>query len=46
MESAMQRYNLELFHFIGHRCVEKMMTGFRIDGRTIKWGELICISVI
>ena len=24
------------FYFTGHRCVEKFMTGFRIDGRTIK----------
>ena len=34
------------FHFTGHRCVEKLMTGFRIDGRTIKRGKLICITVI
>jgi hypothetical protein len=34
------------FHFIGHRCVEKFMTEFRIDGRTIKRGKLVCISVI
>ena len=34
------------FHFIGHRCVEMCMTGFRIDGRTIKRGKLVCISVI
>jgi hypothetical protein len=27
-------------------CVEKCMTGFRIDGHTIKRGKLICISVI
>ena len=27
-------------------CVEKCMTGFRIDGRTIKRGKLVCISVI
>ena len=38
--------------FVGHfillvkGCVEKCMTGFRIDGRTIKRGKLICISVI
>ena len=38
--------------FIGHffspvkGCVEKCMTRFRIDGRTIKRGKLICISVI
>ena len=35
-----------IFHFTGHRCVEKCMTGFRIDGRTIKRGKLVCISVI
>ena len=34
------------FHFTGHRCVEKFMTGFRIDGHTIKRGKLVCISVI
>ena len=34
------------FHFTGHRCVEKLMTGFRIDGCTIKRGKLVCISVI
>ena len=34
------------FHFIGHRYVEKFMTRFRIDGRTIKRGKLVCISVI
>ena len=34
------------FHFIGHRCIEKFMTGFRIDGRSIKRGKLVYISVI
>jgi hypothetical protein len=34
------------FHFTGHRCVEKLMTGFRIDSRSIKRGKLVCISVI
>ena len=34
------------FYFTGHRCVEKFMTGFRIDGSTIKRGKLVCISVI
>ena len=34
------------FHFTGQRCVEKFMTGFRIDGRTIKRGKLVCILVI
>ena len=38
--------------FVGHfispvkSCVEKCMIGFRIDGRTIKMGKLVCISVI
>ena len=38
--------------FVGHfissvkDCVEKCMTGFRIDGRTIKRSKLVCISVI
>ena len=34
------------FYFTGHRYVEKLMTRFRIDGRTIKRGKLVCISVI
>ena len=34
------------FYFTGHRCVEKFMTRFRIDGHTIKRGKLVCISVI
>ena len=34
------------FYFTGHRCVEKLMIGFRIDGHTIKRGKLVCISVI
>ena len=34
------------FYFTDHRCVEKFMTEFRIDGRTIKRGKLVCISVI
>jgi len=46
MESKRQRYNLGHFHFIGHRCVEKFMTRFRIDDRTIKRGKLVCILVI
>jgi hypothetical protein len=46
MKYARQRYNLGHFHLTGHRCVEKLMTGFRIDGRTIKRGKLIYISVI
>ena len=38
--------------FVGHfislvkDCIEKCMTGFRIDGRTIKKSKLVCISVI
>ena len=46
MECARQRYNLG--HFISPviGCVEKCLTGFRIDGRTIKRGKLVCISVI
>jgi hypothetical protein len=46
VEYARQRYNLGHFHFTGHRCVEKLMTGFRIDGRTIKRGKLVYILVI
>ena len=34
------------FHFTVKGCVEKCMTGFRIDGCTIKRGKLVCISVI
>ena len=34
------------FYFTGHRYVEKLMTGFRINGRTINRGKLVCISVI
>ena len=34
------------FHFTGYRCVDKFMTRFRIDGRTIKRGKLVYISVI
>jgi hypothetical protein len=46
MECVRQRYNLG--HFISpvKGCVEKCMTGFRIDGRTIKRDKLVCISVI
>jgi hypothetical protein len=46
MECARQRDNLGYFHFTSHRCVEKLMTRFRIDVRTIKRGKLVCISVI
>jgi len=41
MECARRRYNLGHFHFTGHWCVEKIMTRFRIDGRTIKRGKLV-----
>jgi hypothetical protein len=34
------------FYFTSHRCIEKLMTGLRIDGRTIKRVKLVCISVI
>jgi len=46
MEYARQRYNLGHFHLTSYRCVENFMTGFRIDGRTIKRGKLVCISII
>jgi hypothetical protein len=46
MEYARQRYIYRAFYFIGHMCVEKFMTGFRIDGCTIMSGKLVCISVI
>jgi hypothetical protein len=34
------------FHFTGHKCVEKFMTEFMIDGCTFKRGKLVCILVI
>jgi hypothetical protein len=46
IECARQRYICRAFNFTSHRCVEKFMTRFRIDGRTIKKGKLVCISVI
>jgi hypothetical protein len=46
MECARERYIQQEFHFNGHRCVEKFMTGFRINGRTVKRGKLVCISII
>jgi hypothetical protein len=46
VECARQRYNLGYFQFTGHRCVEKLMTEFRIDGPTIKRDKLVCTSVI
>jgi hypothetical protein len=46
MEYARQRYNLG--HFISpvKGCVEKCMTEFRINGRMIKRGKVVCILVI
>ena len=35
-----------VFYFTDHRCVEKFMTGFWVDGHTIKRGKLVCILVI
>ena len=32
------------FHFTGHKCVEKFMTGFRIYGYTIKRGNT-CLHI-
>jgi hypothetical protein len=46
MECVRQRYNVGHFHFTGHRCVEKLITGFMIYGCTIKRGKLVCVSVI
>ena len=46
MEYARQRYNLGHFISLVIGCVEKCLIGFRIDGRTIKRGKLVCISVI
>jgi hypothetical protein len=46
MECIRQRYICWAFYFTSHRCVEKFMTRFRIDNRTIKRGKLVFISVI
>jgi hypothetical protein len=46
MEYARQRYNVGHFISSVKGYVEKCMTGFRIDGRTIKRGKLVCILVI
>jgi hypothetical protein len=46
MKCTRQRYNLGNFIPPVKGCVEKCMTGFRIDDRTIKRGKLVCISVI
>ena len=40
------KVKLRTFHFTGHRCVEKLVTGFRIDGRSIKRDKLVYISII
>jgi hypothetical protein len=45
LECARQRYICRAFHFTGHRCVEKFMTGFRIDGHTIKRDKLACLHI-
>jgi hypothetical protein len=44
--NAQDRYICSVFHFTGHRSVEKFITTFRIDDHTIKRGKLVCISVI
>jgi hypothetical protein len=46
IECARQSYICRAFYFTGHICIEKVMTGFKIDDRTIKKGKLICILVI
>jgi hypothetical protein len=46
MECARQRYNLGHFILLVKGCVEKFVTGFMIDGCTIKRGKLVCLSVI
>jgi hypothetical protein len=46
MECARQRYNPRAFHFSGQRLCREVHDRFRIDGRTIKRGKLVCISVI
>ena len=46
IEYVRQRYICRVFHFTGHRCIEKFTTGFMLDGRTLKRGKLVCISVI
>jgi len=40
MECVRKRHNLGHFLFTGHRYVEKFMTGFMIEGHTIKRGNL------
>jgi hypothetical protein len=46
MECVRQRYNLGNFISPVKGYIEKCMTGFRINGCTIKRGKLVCISVI
>jgi hypothetical protein len=47
MEWNAQGKCITIGHFISlvKGCIENCMTGFRIDGRTIKRGKLVCISV-
>jgi len=46
--NGMYKAKISRGHFISpiKGCVEKCITGFRIDGRTIKRDKLVCISVI
>ena len=48
MEWNAQGKGIFVWHFIlsVKGCVEKCMTGFRIDGHTIKRGKFVCILVI
>jgi hypothetical protein len=46
MKCARQRYNLGHFISLVKGYVEKCMIGFRTDGRTIKRGKLVFISII
>ena len=48
MEWNVQGKGIFAGHFISSvkGCVEKCMTGFRIDDQTIERGKLVCISVI
>ena len=43
-----QGKGISVGHFISpvKGCVEKCMTRFRIDGRNINRGKLVCISVV
>jgi hypothetical protein len=46
MECARHMYISRKFHFIGLRLSREVLTGFRVDDRTIRRGKLVCISVI